>query len=88
MKNETEKIDNKQGNGVLPCVSGSVCFETETLPKPQSCDEICNTYYLVKVKGYASATMAMFLIDENGETGWYINYYAKIVKEVVGWANV
>jgi len=23
MKNEAEKIDNQQGNGVLPCVSGS-----------------------------------------------------------------
>jgi hypothetical protein len=23
MKNEIEKIDNQQGNGVLPCVSGS-----------------------------------------------------------------
>ncbi len=23
MKNEVEKIDNQQGNGVLPCVSGS-----------------------------------------------------------------
>jgi len=24
MKNEAEKIDNQQGNGVLPCVSGSL----------------------------------------------------------------
>jgi len=23
MKNEAEKIDNQQGNGVLPCISGS-----------------------------------------------------------------
>ena len=25
MKNEVENIDNQQGNGVLPCVSGSIC---------------------------------------------------------------
>ena len=25
MKNEAEKIDNQQGNGVLTCVSGSYC---------------------------------------------------------------
>ena len=30
MKNEAEKIDNQQGNGVLPCVSGSASdFERE-----------------------------------------------------------
>ena len=27
MKNEAEKIDNQQGNGVLPCVSGSFSAE-------------------------------------------------------------
>ena len=26
MKNEAEKIDNRQGNGVLPCVSGAVAL--------------------------------------------------------------
>ena len=25
MKNEVEKIDNQQGNGVLPCVSTRIC---------------------------------------------------------------
>ena len=25
MKNEAENIDNQQGNGFLPCVSGSIC---------------------------------------------------------------
>lgn len=29
MKNEAEKIDNQQGNGVLPCVSGSVLSDEE-----------------------------------------------------------
>lgn len=27
MKNETEKLNNQQGNGVLPCVSGSLPSE-------------------------------------------------------------
>jgi len=27
MKNEAKKIDNKQGNGVLPCVSGSFSWK-------------------------------------------------------------
>jgi hypothetical protein len=31
MKNEAEKIDNPQGNGVLPCVSGS----SIVIPKPK-----------------------------------------------------
>jgi len=81
-------MKEEKQNDLLQRVSGSVCWETETLPTPQDRNEICNTYYLVKVAGYANATMAMYLIDENGETGWYINYYAKIVKEVSGWANV
>ena len=29
MKNEAEKIDNQQGNGVLPCVSVSVLSDEE-----------------------------------------------------------
>ena len=31
MENEAEKIDNQQGNGVLPCVSGS----SIVIPKPK-----------------------------------------------------
>jgi hypothetical protein len=29
MKNEAEKIDNQQGNGVLPCVSGLLPSDEE-----------------------------------------------------------
>jgi hypothetical protein len=33
MKNEAEKIDNQQGNGVLPCISTRYCPDCETKVK-------------------------------------------------------
>jgi hypothetical protein len=60
---------------------------TDDLPEPQSIEEECNDYYLVQVE-YYRPVMAMYLIDEDGNVGWYINYYAKIIKNVTGWCNV
>jgi len=57
-------------------------------PCPESINGECAEYYLVKVRGYSRPTMAMYLEDEDGNAGWYENYFAKIVKEVVGWKNL
>lgn len=45
MKNEAENIDNQQGNGVLPCVSGSL-----HLPKMKKvkCNCPCHTDINIK----------------------------------------
>jgi hypothetical protein len=39
MKNEAEKIDEPQGNGVLPCVNN--CLNTKVLPK-YNCSNCAN----------------------------------------------
>lgn len=66
----------------------TITWQTDNLPEPQSISQECNDYYLVKIKGYAHPTMAMYMEDEEGNVGWYVNYTAKIVKEVTAWANV
>ncbi len=63
-------------------------WNTEDLPRPQSIIDEGGTYYLVKVEGYFKPIMAMYLEDENGEAGWYVNYFSKIVKPVYGWIDV
>ena len=39
MKNEAKKIDNQQGNGVLPCVSGSAFEQVIKLLDSMDADE-------------------------------------------------
>lgn len=87
MKNKTS-INHETANSDLAAVRRSFSWETKELPYPQSIDSECNGYYLVKVKGYAHPTMAMYMEDENGNAGWYTNYFSKIIKEVEAWADV
>jgi len=83
MENKEQKSNIDQ-----PVVSGSFSWNNNDFPYPQSINDECNDYYLVKVKGYSHPTMAMYLEDEDGNAGWYVNYFAKIVKEVIGWKDV
>lgn len=51
MKNEEQKTDNQQDNGVLPCVSGSVLsfadwIEVNKIPVLGHCKRNIKTYYL------------------------------------------
>ena len=66
----------------------SISWNIETLPEPQSVHSECGTYYIVKVKGYNPPTMAMYLTNDKGETGWYTNYYSKITRQIEKWASV
>jgi hypothetical protein len=60
---------------------------TEDLPIPQDINEECNKYYLVKPTRY-SPTMAMYLKNEDGEEGWYGDYYSKIVVDIEWWVDL
>lgn len=52
-------------------------------PKPQHISKHTNTYYLIETKyGYCTA---MFLIDDNGNCGFYSDYYNKIVTPIIKW---
>lgn len=57
---------------------------TDSLPEPQDINDECNEYYLVRVENYSSE-LAMYLVNEDGETGWYTSYISKIIKPVTGW---
>ena len=56
-------------------------------PKLHDINEDCAEYYLVKIKGYG-AKLAMYLIDDDGITGWYTNYTSKIFRHVIHYAII
>ena len=86
MKNETPNKQESSNNGLFPG-NLSVNWETKEFPLPQSIDNECNDYYLVKVKGY-TPVMAMYMRDKTGNVGWYTNYFSKIIEEVEAWARI
>ena len=59
----------------------------DRLPIPQDLEEPCNDYYLIIMDQYRSSK-AMYLEDENGECGWYLDYTAKIIRPVKYWAKI
>ncbi len=68
MKNEAEKIDNQQGNGVLPCVSGLLPSDSEVL------NEIKR-----RLKGKRLDTE-----DEIRRAVWYQNGFEEAIKWLRG----
>lgn len=59
----------------------------DKLPTPQDLEEPCNDYYIIAMEQYGIC-QAMYLEDENGECGWYLNYTAKIIRKVNYWAKI
>ncbi len=58
------------------------------LPRSQDINSTCNEYYLVELEDYG-IHKAMYLMNNNGEDGWYINYFAKITEaEVLSWCRI
>ena len=60
---------------------------TKQLPYPQSIDEPCNDYYLVKPKNYPPV-LAMYLENREGEVGWYTSYVSKIIVDLDGYLYI
>jgi murein L,D-transpeptidase YcbB/YkuD len=86
-----EKILNEHRPEQLhkkPDVGRTFTWNTNDLPIAEDINAECATYYLVKVRGYANPTMAMYLVDETESASWYVNYFSKIVKEIEAWADV
>ena len=61
MENEAEKIDNQQGNGVLPCVSGCFIVSNEKTP------DVCEHYKVI----YTDGTEGMEFFNGNM---WLVKY--------------
>lgn len=59
----------------------------DKLPIAEDITDECNPYYLVKLPRYGFK-QAMYLENEIGERGWYLDYTSKIIVEVTHWAKI
>lgn len=59
---------------------------SDFLPEPQNINDGGGKYYLVKIGNYTPIT-AMYLIDDNGDVGWYESYVSKIIYDVDMWLD-
>ena len=74
MENEAEKIDNQQGNGVLPCVSGCFIVNNEKTP------DVCEHYKVI----YTDGTEGMEFFNGNM---WLVKYKHPVKTWCLSWTD-